>query len=122
MIIVKDIWLYILKNVARYEYLTATQLEGFGNYTINYLYSNIKKLREAELIRSAQYGINAVKSEQIHYLTRKGVKQLLEWSEEEKSKLKPEDIRYPKSKSIVGSGISHRINFINLHISYDRWR
>lgn len=118
---IKDIWLFILENLARYGYLVTSQVHDMGKHdgrftTKNYIYTHLRKLRKAKYI---DYIEDTNTSNFLHYLTPKGVKLITENLKYLDNDI--EEIRYPKSDSVVERTIVHRISFVNTWIAYDRW-
>jgi hypothetical protein len=121
MIVIKPIQERILAGLARYKFLTASQMERLEVGHKNWFYIEARDLEKNGFTKSVQYGAgtrNGVKSEKLHFLTPKGAKL---YAESVKG-VSMEQVKYPKShNSIVKNDFAHRISMVSTQISYDRW-
>jgi hypothetical protein len=120
MLIINPIKERILKQLARYKFLTISQLVTLGVGHTTKAREGTKELGEIGLTKHAQYATVTRKkgqAERIHFLTRKAVKIMIE-----ELGYKEQDIRYPRSvNSIFKSDYFHRISTINTWIAFDIW-
>lgn len=112
----------VLQALACFRYLTAKQLLEIG------ISKNINSLRDKSLSRLERHKKHYIKSHdfgwipqrgrlaKVYYLTENGAKLLAEIY-----RIDYNDIDYPKGGIQFSSDYSHRINFIDFHISFRRW-
>lgn len=109
----------ILRELARFKFLTVFQLVKLKVGVKNRVYENIKKLVDAGLVKyislnEEKYG----KLSRVHYLTSQGANLLV--SNTQNSHL--DHIRYPKSSTtLFTSDYFHRLSSINTQISFYQW-
>lgn len=110
----------ILKQLAHYKFLTASQLEILGVGHKTRVREGLKELGELGLTKHAQYATVTRKkgqADRIHFLTKKAVKIMVE-----ELNYKEEEIRYPRSvNSIFKSDYFHRMSTINTWITLEHW-
>lgn len=110
----------ILKQLAHYKFLTASQLVTLGVGYKTRVWEGLKELEELGLTKHAQYATVTRKrgqADRIHFLTKKAVKVLVE-----ELGYKENQVRYPRSiNSIFKSDYFHRISTINTWIVIEQW-
>ena len=120
MIIINPIKERILQQLAHYKFLTVSQFVMLGVGHTSKVREGTRQLSELGLTKHAEYATVTRKkgqADRIHFLTRKGVKILME-----ELGYREEQIRYPRSvNSIFKSDYFHRISTINTRISYEKW-
>jgi hypothetical protein len=121
MIVIKPIQERILAGLARYKFLTVSQMERLKVGHKNWTYIELRELEKGGFTKSVQYGVgtrSGVKTEKLHFLTPKGAKLYVE----SVKGLSLEQIKYPKShNTIVKNDFAHRMSMINTQISFDHW-
>ena len=120
MIIINPIKERILQQLAHYKFLTVSQFITLGVGHLSKVREGTGQLTELGLTKHAEYAPTKRKkgqAERIHFLTRKGVKILME-----ELGYREDQIKYPRSvNSIFKSDYFHRISTINTRISYEKW-
>ncbi|MCU0469359.1 MAG: replication-relaxation family protein [Arcicella sp.] len=111
----------ILLALARYKFLTVSQLYDANVGVLNRIRDALAILRAKKLTAKQQFGGMgyAYKGtvQDIHYLTSKGAKILLEHSD-----LQTHEIKYPKStNTFFRHDYYHRIATINAEIALEKW-
>lgn len=111
----------ILRELARFKYLTVSQLVKLKVGIKNRVYENLKKLVDTGLVKFADYKAllrYGKQLERIHFLTPKGATLLV--NNTPNSHL--DHIRYPKSSTTLFThDYFHRVSSINTQISFYTW-
>ncbi len=122
MIYLSESKLKILESLAKYKFLTTKQMLRLGivKYRTN-LVPLLKDLRERHrpLIAKISFAVHPKygRLEDVYYLTKWGVKFLVENLDYEK-----ENIRYPiGTSSLFFRDYFHRLFTIDFHIEYEKW-
>lgn len=113
----------ILKALAKYKYLTASQLVELNICNFNTARQYVSALQKEKLVKKTIYSqpitnnqktVN-IRLEGLNFLDKDGVKLL-------KDKLKPDTIKYPKSYKLAFSNdYFHRIFMVSVCIAFDNW-
>jgi hypothetical protein len=109
----------ILVYLAKYKFLTVSQLETLGVSSKMYLQKTLKILRETKLTNRLVYAFTAKlgKFEDIHFLTARGAAALAQGGI-----LDMEAIQVPSnSQPLFFNDYIHRIKTVDCQISFDLW-
>lgn len=118
----------IIRELARYKYLSADQLVNLGvSVSAESIKRELRTLRRlkctdkftsTDLVENGEPGVTTrVRSKDLHYITAKGANFL-----DEETELRIVNIRYSKRQRLnLSNDYPHRVSTINMHISYDRW-
>lgn len=109
----------ILIHLAKYKFLTVSQLENLGVSSKQYLQKTLKILRETKLTNRLSYAFTAKlgKFEDIHFLTNRGASLLAQ-----SGILDMEQIQVPSnSQPLFYNDYVHRIKTVDCQISFDQW-
>ena len=117
MIIVSEKKEEILTMLARYKFLTVSQLERLGVSSKQYLQKTLKILRETKLTNRLEFAFTAKmgKIEDIHFLTSRGVTLVTE------SDVLDEVKAPSNSQPMFFKDYIHRIKTIDCQIAFDLW-
>lgn len=110
----------IIRALGHYKYLGVSQLSKAGCGFIEKMRQNVRKLRDLGLIDTIRFGGfgNHSKAEDMHFLTLKGARLLLEYD----TMLSLPDIKFPKqTTSVFFNDYWHRHTFLNTQIAYHSW-
>ena len=109
----------ILTNLAKYKFLTVSQLETLGVSSKQYLQQTIKHLREIKLTNRLVYAFTAKlgKFEDIHFLTLRGANLIAQGGI-----MELEAIQVPSnSQPLFFNDYIHRIKTVDCQIAFDQW-
>jgi hypothetical protein len=107
----------ILRELAKYRFLTAKQIERLGVCHYQTAIIALKSLREIGITENIDIGTipKMGKVDNLHFLTTKGAKLLAENSE-------LEEIQHPANKNnFFSSDFIHRINTLDCWIAFELW-
>lgn len=120
MIIISNIQEKILRELAKYKFLTAKHLLNIGvSKNASFIQKSLKLLQNYSLIDKTDVGFipTVGKSSNIYFLTKRGFDALIE-----NTKLDISEIQYPKSKGgIFSNDYRHRVNTISVWIEIEKW-
>lgn len=112
--------LAILLSLAKYKYLTMSQFSALDiGKDKEHIRKNLALLRERKLVNRMTFGLIPTKGrfEDIHFLTEKGAKELLENTE-----LEADQIRHPsRSATFFKNDYLHRVSTIDIMIAFNQW-
>jgi hypothetical protein len=111
MEVINNIQADILENLARFKFLSTTQLKKLTGKSISYTREQITSLYERKYIK-AYHLEKPSKAENIYYLSEHGKDVLLQ-----NDKAFADDIKIPKGVPLVVRDYVHRKNFIDIHIA-----
>ena len=110
----------ILSSIAKYKYLTVNHFKALKIGSSDRLIrDNLKILRERKLTEKMSFGTIPIKGrfQDLHFLTERGAKMLIESLE-----LEPEEVKHPSSAStFFKNDYLHRVSTIDLMISFNQW-
>lgn len=109
----------ILTHLAKYKFLTATQLETLGVSSKMYLQKTLKTLRDTKLTNRISYSFTAKlgKLDDIHFLTARGATTIAQGGI-----MDIEEIQVPSnSQPLFYNDYIHRIKTIDCQIAFDQW-
>ena len=109
----------ILTLLAKYKFLTVSQLETLGVSSKQYLQKTLKVLRETKLTNRIEYAFTAKlgKFEDIHFLTSRGATAIAQGGI-----MNIEEIQVPSnSQPIFFNDYVHRIRTVDCQIAFDQW-
>lgn len=109
----------ILTHLAKYKFLTVSQLETLGVSSKQYLQKTLKILRETKLTNRLEYAFTAKlgKFEDIHFLTARAAAAIAQGGI-----MEIEQIQVPSnSQPLFYNDYIHRIRTVDCQISFDLW-
>jgi hypothetical protein len=109
----------ILTQLAKYKFLTISQLETLGVSSKQYLQKTLKILRETKLTNRLEYAFTAKlgKFEDIHFLTARAAAAIAQGGI-----MEIEQIQVPSnSQPLFYNDYIHRIRTVDCQISFDLW-
>lgn len=109
----------ILTHLAKYKFLTVSQLETLGVSSKQYLQKTLKILRETKLTNRLEYAFTAKlgKFEDIHFLTARAAAAMAQGGI-----MEIEQIQVPSnSQPLFYNDYIHRIRTVDCQISFDLW-
>lgn len=109
----------ILTHLAKYKFLTVSQLETLGVSSKQYLQKTLKILRETKLTNRLEYAFTAKlgKFEDIHFLTARAAAAIAQGGI-----MEIEQIQVPSnSQPLFYNDYIHRIRTVDCQIAFDLW-
>lgn len=110
----------ILSSIAKYKYLTVNHFKALKIGSSDRLIrDNLKILRDRKLTEKMSFGTIPIKGrfQDLHFLTERGAKMLIESLE-----LEPEEVKHPsRASTFFKNDYLHRVSTIDLMISFNQW-
>lgn len=110
----------ILTSIAKYKYLTVNHFKALNIGSSDRLIrENLKILRDRKLTEKMSFGTIPIKGrfQDLHFLTEKGAKMLIE-----NLNLEPEEVKHPsRASTFFKNDYLHRVSTIDLMISFNQW-
>lgn len=113
MELVNDIQADILEHLARFTFLSISQLKSLTGMSLQYVREQVAILGQKKYVKSYHVEVAKVRAENIFYLTSSAKILLLE-----NNKVFAHDIKLPIGVPLVVRDYHHRKHFVDLHISF----